>query len=154
MELFPGFFSNPKVTYLADIGGKKLLNTIANKLNNQVELDEMDAYYLALIPFFHHEKSRGEVLDDMCHFINKIEISEEFKYIVKLVQILSAKAMFADDKQEEILGVVKVGSTYIDNYEKNLVKNAVKKNMERVALKMKDLGADPDFIFACTGLKL
>ena len=51
---------------------------------------------------------------------------------------------------KEILGVIKMGSTYIDNYEKNLIKNAIKE----VALKMKELGADSDFIFECTGLKL
>jgi hypothetical protein len=47
-----------------------------------------------------------------------------------------------------------MGSTYIDNYEKNLIKNAIKATNKKVALKMKELGADSDFIFECTGLKL
>lgn len=150
VEIFPGVFSNPVVTFLADIDGEKVLNTIADKLDKQIELDEMDAYYLALMPFFRHEKSLEEMLEVMCHFVNKIEISEVFKYIIKLVQILSARAIFVDDKQEEILGVIKMGSTYIDNYEKNLVKNAIKE----IALKMKEDGVSSDLIFKYTGLKV
>lgn len=150
VELFPGVYSNPKVTYLSSIDGEEVLNTINNKLDNQVELDEMDAYYLALMPFFRNKKSREEMLKYMCHFINEIKISEEVKYIIKLVQILSARALLADDEQREYLGVIKMGSTYIDNYEKNLVKQAIKE----VALKMKNLGADSEFIFECTGVKL
>lgn len=94
------------------------------------------------------------MLEFMCHFINKIELSEVLKYIIKLVQILSAKAMFVDDKQEEILGVIKMGSTYIDNYEKNLVKNAIKAANKKVALKMKEDGVSSDFIFKYFGIEL
>lgn len=150
VELFSGVFSNPEVTYLIDINGNEVLNTINDKLDKQVELDYDDAYCLALMPFFRNEKSLKDMLNDMAYFINQIEISEELKFLVKLVQILSARALFSDDEQEEIIGVIKMGSTYIDNYEKNLVQNAIKE----VALKMKELGADSDFIFECTGFKL
>lgn len=149
MELFPEVFSNPKVTYLIDIDGNEVLNTINDKLDKQVELDYVDAYYLALIPFFRNEKSRKDMLNDMAYFINQIGISEELKFLIKLVQILSARAL-SDDEQEEILGVIKMGSTYIDNYERNLIKNAIKE----VVLKMKELGVDSEIIFECTGFKL
>ena len=72
------------------------------------------------------------------------------KYHIKLVQILSVRAIFTGDEQEKLLGVIKMGSTYIDNYEKNLVENAIKE----VALKMKKAGVDSRIIFECTGLKL
>ena len=114
----------------------------------------MDARHLALIPFFGHEKSRKEMLRDICHFINEINISEEFKYLIKFCQILSVRALFTDDEQKEYLGVIKMGSTYIDNYEKNLIQNATKKANKRIAKKMKELGADAEFILACTGNKL
>lgn len=150
VEIFPGVFTNPDVTFLIDIDGKKVLNNIKNKLDKQIELDYMDAYHLALMPFFRHEKNRMEMLRYMCHFINRIKISEEHKYIIKLCQILSVRALFTDDEQEEYLGVIKMGSTYIDRYEKNLIQNETRK----IALRMKELGADSEFIFACTGLKL
>lgn len=150
VEIFSGFFSNPEVTFLIDIDGEKVLNNINDKLNKQVELDYDDAYHLALMPFFSNKRGCKEMLRYMSHFINQIEISEELKYLIKLVQILSARAIFADDEQEKILGVIKMGSTYIDNYEKNLVKNALKD----VALKMKAAGIDSKIIFDCTGFKL
>lgn len=150
VEIFPGVFTSPDVTYLIDIDGEKVLNNIKNKLNKQIELDYMDAYYLALMPYFRHEKSQKEMLRYMCHFINRINISQELKYIIKLCQILSVRALFTDDEQEKYLGVIKMGSTYIDNYEKNLIKNETRK----IAQKMKELGADPEFIFECTGLRL
>lgn len=113
----------------------------------------MDAYYLALMPFFRHEKSREEVLGYMCHFINEIEISEEHKYIIKLVQILSVNALFSDEKQKEFLGVVKMESTYIARYERNLIENAVKeankKATEEIIGIIEDMKADgvsSDFI--------
>ncbi len=178
IELFPGVFTNPEVTFLADIDGEQSLNTIKDKLENQVELDEMDAYCLALMPFFQHEKSREEVLEYMCHFINEIEISEEHKYIIKLVQILSVNALFVDEKQEEFLGVVYMESTYIARYEKNLIDNAHKEGREEglqegreegleegikkgikdtknsLAVKMKADGVSSDFIFKYLGIML
>ena len=90
----------------------------------------------------------------MCHFINEIKMSEEHKYIIKLVQILSVKAIFTDEKQEEFLGVIKMESTYIDRYERNLIQEAVMKAKKEIALEMKARGADSKFIFGCTGVKL
>lgn len=154
VELFPGFYTDPKVTYLSDFPGEKILNTIKNKLNNQLELDDMDAYYIALMPFFNHEKSRKDVLTYMCHFINEIEISEEFKYLIKLIQILAANAMFVDDELEEILGVIKMGNTYIERYERNLINNSINAAKREIALKMKADGFSSDVIFKYFGIKL
>ena len=174
VELFPGVCTDPDVTFFADIDGKEVLNTIVNKIDNQEELDEMDAYCLGLLPFFKNEKSREEMLEGMCHFINEIELSEEFKYIIKLIQILSVNALFTDEKQEEFLGVVKMQSTYIERYERNLIQEAVeeaveeavkdavkqasddatRKVKESIALKMKADGFSPDFIFKYCGIIL
>ena len=162
VELFPKVFTNPKVTFLADIGGEKALNNIKDKLEKQLELDENDAYYLSLLPFFSHEKSREEMLEYMCHFINDIEISEEYKYIIKLIQILSVNAIFTGEKQKEFLGVIKMESTYIERYERNLIESAVNKAVNEavkdandkaaeekmdIIRKMKADGVSSDFIF-------
>lgn len=90
VELFYGDYSNPEVTYLEDIDGEIVLNNIVEKIDNQDELDEMDAYNLALLPFFKNEKSREEMLEDMCHFVNEIELSEEFKYIIEPLRLKEA----------------------------------------------------------------
>ena len=98
----------------------------------------------------------------MCHFFNEIEIFEEHKYIIKLVQILSVKALFTDEKQKEFLRVIKMESTYIDRYERNLIKRAtqeavnkaVKDTKKDLARKMKADGVSSDFIFKYFGLIL
>ena len=147
-----GFFFNPEVTFLIDINGEKVLNSINNKLDKQMELDYDDAYHLALMPFFRSKRDRKEMLSYMSHFINQIKISEELKYLIKLVQILSARAIFSDDKQKQILGVIKMGNTYIDNYEKNLVKTAAMNATMKIALKMKADGVSSEFIFKYFGI--
>ena len=45
-----------------------------------------------------------------------------------------------------------MGSTYIDNYEKNLVKNAAKDATKKIALKMKADGVSSEFIFKYFGI--
>lgn len=150
VELFPDVYTNPDITFLADIDGKKVLNTIDDKLNSNLELDNYDSYYLALTPFFRNEKTPKEMLKDMSQYVNEIQISEELKYHVKLVQILSARALTSDIEQKELLGVIKMGSSYIDNYERNLIENA----QRSVALRMKADGVSSDFIFKYFGFKL
>lgn len=79
-------------------------------------------------------------------------------------------ALFTDEKQEEFLGVVKMQSTYIERYERNLIQEAVeeavkdavkqasddatRKVKESIALKMKADGFSPDFIFKYCGIIL
>lgn len=154
VELFPGVYTNPEVTFLSDVDDEKVINTIKKKSDKQVELDKMDACHIALMPFFNNVESRQEVLRNMCHFVNRIEISEELKYLIKLVQILSVRAIFTGSEQEKLLGVIKIGSTYIDNYEKNLVETATNNAIRDIALKMKADGVSSDFIFKYFGVKL
>lgn len=54
--------------------------------------------------------------------------------------------------RKKFLGVIKMGSTYIDNYEKNLVKNAAKDATKKIALKMKADGVSSEFIFKYFGI--
>lgn len=114
----------------------------------------MDAYNLSLLPFYRNEKSREEMLEYMCYFINEMELSEEVKYIIKLIQILSVHALFTDEKQERLLGVIKMNGTYIAQYERNLIEKATKEVKEDIALKMKKDGVSSDFIFKYFGILL
>ena len=150
VEIMPNVYFKPTVIYLSDIDGKKVLSKIKNKLKKQQKLNEMDAYYLALMPFFKHKKSIKEVLNDMCYFVNEIGISEEFKFIIKLIQLLSIDALFEEYEKVELTRVVKMGSSCIVEWERNLIIN----RLNEVALKMKEDGLDSDFIFKYTGIKI
>lgn len=154
VEIFPGVFTDPEVTYLIDINSKKVLNSTTNKLDKCIELDYLDTYNLGLIPFFKYRKIREEILSYIYHFINKINLSEEFKYIINLCQILSVRAIFTDDEQLELIGVIKIGSSFIETYEKNLIKNVIKDATEKIAYKLKAAGVDSKIILECTGLKI
>ena len=60
----------------------------------------------------------------------------------------------ADKKQEEFPGVVKMESTYIARYERNLIENATNDAKKSIALKLKAAGVSSDIIFECTGFRL
>lgn len=45
-----------------------------------------------------------------------------------------------------------MGGTYIENYERNLIENAVKETKKEVALKMKADGVSFEFIFKYCGV--
>ena len=65
----------------------------------------------------------------MCHFIiNETNIPQVYKYIIKLSQILWVQALIKDEEHSnELMDVIKMRSTFIQNYEKNLVETAVDK---------------------------
>lgn len=65
-----------------------------------------------------------------------------------------SKTMSVNEKQKELMDVIMDGSTYIDNYEKNLVKDAINASNKKIALKMKEDGVNSDFIFKYFGLKI
>ena len=150
IEIFPGFKFPVNVTFFTDFDGEKILNNIMNKIENNETLDEMDAYDLGLMPFYKNTKSRKEVLVDMISFVNEIEISEEFKYIIKLIQIFSTTALFENEESKKLLEVIKMKNTYIQEYEKNLIMEG----RREVALKMKADGFSSDFIFKYFGIRL
>ena len=118
----------------------------------------MDVYDLGLMPFYRNTKSRKEVLKDMISFVNEIDMSDEFKYIIKLIQIYSANALFEKEESKKFLEVIKMENTYIREYEKKLIMDAVNKGekdaKKEVALKMRADGFSPDVIFRYCGLYL
>lgn len=78
----------PKFTFLIDWDGDEILNSIKDKIENNKVLTDMDAYLFAVIPFTKHEMDTVELIKELCYFVNEIELTEEHKYIIKLVQIL------------------------------------------------------------------
>ena len=122
----PDWEFSPKFTFLIDFDGDKILNTIKNKIENEIELTDMDAYLLAVLPFTSHEMETVEFVKQLIYFINEISLSETHKYIIKLSQILWVNALVKDESlKQELLDVVKMKSNFIQEYERNLVETAV-----------------------------
>ena len=116
----------PKFTFLIDWDGDEILNSIKDKIENNKVLTDMDAYLFAVIPFTKHEMDTVELIKELCYFVNEIELTEEHKYIIKLVQILWVNALVDDEELSlELMDVIKMKSNFIRNLEKNLVESAV-----------------------------
>ena len=116
----------PKFTFLIDWDGDEILNSIKDKIENNKVLTDMDAYLFAVIPFTKHEMDTVELIKELCYFVNEIELTEEHKYIIKLVQILWVNALVDDEELSlELMDVIKMKSNFIRNLEKDLVESAV-----------------------------
>ena len=66
----------------------RLINNIMDKLNNNIELTDEDAYLFSVLPFTSHEMDTVALIEHLCYLVNDIEISKEHRYIIKLYQIL------------------------------------------------------------------
>lgn len=66
----------------------RLINNIMDKLNNNIELTDEDAYLFSVLPFTPHEMDTVALIEHLCCPVNDIEISKEHRYIIKLCQIL------------------------------------------------------------------
>ena len=91
------------------------------------------------------------------------EISQEFKYIIKLSQILWVNALIDDLKlKDELLDVIKMKSNFIQEYERNLVESAAESAFEsgreenslEIARKMKEKNFTRDVILDITGVDI
>lgn len=104
-----------------------------------------------------------EFIEELCTFVNEINIQEELKYIIKLSQILWVNALVKDEElSSELMDVIKMKSKFIQNYERNLVESAVetavettKKNIkEELAQEMKKRNYPPSEILTLTGVNI
>ena len=126
VQITPDWSFDPGFTFLMDFDGDKILSTINEKLNNNIQLTDMDAYFLAVLPFTDHEKSMEDMSVELIYWVNEVAISEEFKYIIKMSQRLWVDILIDDEAlSEELMDVIKMRSKFLQNYERNLVKSAV-----------------------------
>ena len=163
VEIFPGWNFKPVITFLIDFDGDKILSNIKNKLKNNIELTDTDAYLFTIIPFTNYERDTVDLIVELCHFVNENEISQEFKYIIKLSQILWVNALIDDLKlKDELLDVIKMKSNFIQEYERNLVESAAESAFEsgreenslEIARKMKEKNFTRDVILDITGVDI
>ena len=142
-------------TFLIDYDGDEILNTIKNKLENNIALTEEDAYLFSILPFTTHKMDTIEIVKELCYFVNETEIQEELKYIIKLSQILWVNALVKDEElSKELIDVMKMKSNFIQNYEKELIESAEEKTKQKIAKKMKKNNYSAKEIFNITGVNI
>ena len=63
--------------------------------------------------------------------------------------------MIDDEKlTKEIIGVIKMRSTFIEDYERNLIETAVKDNSNQIAATLYEMGLSPEDILKATGVDI
>ena len=63
--------------------------------------------------------------------------------------------MIDDEKlSKEIIGVINMRSTFIEDYERNLIETAVKDNSNQIAATLYEMGLSPEDILKATGVDI
>ena len=151
VAIMPDWDFAPDFTFLIDLDGDEILKSIKYKLQHEISLDDMDAYLLAVLPFTSHEMEMVEFVVYLIYFINEIELSQVHKYIIKLSQILWVNALIKDeDLINELMDVIKMRSTFIQNYERNLVESKTRD----IAVVLKENNVSRDVILKATGIDI
>ena len=167
VQITPEWAFSPGFTFLIDFDGDKILSNIKHKLKNNIPLTDDDAYFLAVLPFTKHENDMVEFVVELCYWVNEVEMPEEFKYIIKMSQILWVNVLIDDEKlSKELIGVIKMRSTFIEDYERNLIKTAVDAAVEtavetavndtsnQIAANLDEMGLSHEAILKATGVDI
>ncbi len=155
VQITPEWRFAPGFTFLIDFNGDKILSNIKNKLNNNIQLNEDDAYFLAVLPFTKHEKEMVEFVVELCYWVNEVEMPEEFRYIIKMSQILWVNVLIDDEKlSKKLIGVIKMRSTFIEDYERNLIETANNNQANEIASKLDEMGLSHEDILKATGVDI
>ena len=151
VKIFPDWDFEPEFKFLIDIDGEEILNSIKTKSS----ISELDAYKIAILPFTKYAREPEEMVEMLCYLVNELEIDEVKKYIIKLSQLLWVNALIKDEKQKEKLkDVIKMRSTFLHNYEKNLVKQTERNKSISIARRMKKMKFSPQDIYRVTGIRV
>lgn len=74
-----------------------------------------------------HEKSDYEITKELIYLINEIDLSEEERYQIKACQTILVDIFIPEDEQKEMINVVNMSSTFLENYEEELIEEGKEK---------------------------
>ena len=155
------------IIFIKNFNGTEILKNIKCKIEKNIAITEDDLFNLIFLPFMKNEKSEYEITKEIIYLINKIDLTEEEQYQIKACQILLIDIFIPEKEKEKMMNVVNMGSTFLENYEKNLVQKAeqkAKKDSEKeytkklneekqnLAKKLKEDNIPPEKIIQYTGL--
>ena len=96
---------HPKFFYLGDRNFVKILNTIENKVENNLKLTNIDEILLLLMCLVPKCKNKQEILEKICEMIKKPELFDILKIdTFKAITGLEIKNLVTEDNQEKLLG--------------------------------------------------
>lgn len=96
---------HPKFFYLGDMDFVKILNTIENKVENNLKLTNIDEILLLLMCLVPKCKNKQEILEKICKMIKKPKLFDVLKInTFKAIIGLEIKNLVTEDKQNKLLG--------------------------------------------------
>ena len=118
------------IIFIKNFNGTEILKNIKCKIEKNIAITEDDLFNLIFLPFMKNEKSEYEITKELIYLINKIDLTEEQQYQIKACQILLIDMFIPEKEKEKMMKVVNRGSTFLENYEKNLIQKAEQKVKE------------------------
>ncbi len=118
--------------YASQIDGATVLNIIKNKTEYNEKLTDYEQYVFSILPLTNHGHDNVEKLvEELCKLTKKLNISEKNKEAIALCQMILVDIFVNDDAlKEELIGVITMTSSYIEEREnklKRLVEQEAKK---------------------------
>lgn len=118
--------------YASHIDGATVLNIIKNKTEHNEKLTDYEQYVFSILPLTDHGHDNVEKLvEELCKLTKKLNISEKNKEAIALCQMILVDIFVNDDAlKEELIGVITMTSSYIEEREnklKRLVEQEAKK---------------------------
>ncbi|MBQ7928568.1 MAG: hypothetical protein IJ287_07520 [Methanobrevibacter sp.] len=164
---------HPKFFYLGDLDFVKILNTIENKVENNLKLTNMDKILLLLMCLVPKCKNKQEILEKICEMIKKPKLFDLLKIgTFKAIIGLEIKNLVSKDKQDKLLGelnmtpseekilsqaISKAAEKSIQLQEEEIFKEGIeegkKEGKKEIAKKLKDI-LTPEEIHKITGLTM
>lgn len=131
IEITPNLHYFGDYYYVSDIDGQEVLNIIKNKIKLNQHLSEYELYIFSILPLTKHNCNDKELIRQLCNLTSKLNISDEYKEAISLIQIVLVELFISDyDEKQHLYKVIRMSSTFIENYE-NELKNQIKREKER-----------------------
>ena len=126
--------------YIPNIDGGEVLSSIKDKIKTNQKITEYEKYVFSILPLTNHDYNNEEKLvEELCYLTQKLNISERDKDSICLCHMILLE-LFVNDKYlyKKFLGVITMTSSFLEDYENELKKNAEDKANAKIEIFKKE----------------
>jgi hypothetical protein len=110
----------PKFINFKEINGDIKLNNLRYKINNRIELDDIEAQDLILIPFMKVREDKEKLVEELCSLLMKDKsIERNFKFNLRRLEVFIINMFVEKEKRNDLLNVIGM-NVNLDNLEEDL----------------------------------
>ncbi|SDA37030.1 hypothetical protein [Methanobrevibacter millerae] len=129
LHVMPNWDYVAKYHILPDIDGATVLNTIKNKVENNLELDEDEKYVFSILPLTNHGyDNEDQLIKELCQLTPRLNICEKDRGKIWLCQLILVDLIVDDeDLADDLMETITMSYSRLERREKRLIKEAVEK---------------------------